>query len=68
MFYSLLVPPVPEEELPSFSDSLSIIGSVALLSPKVFSREFICASSRKVRLLGIGVGTCWEAELPSNVI
>ena len=68
MLLSQEVPPVSEDEPPPFSDSLSIIGSVALLSPQVFSREFIYASSRDVRLLGMGVGTCWEDEESSNVI
>lgn len=50
--------------LQSSSDSLFIKGSVALLSPIVFSREFMWVSPLKVMLLVMGVGMCWE---PSKV-
>jgi len=51
----------------SSSDSLFMIGKVAEFSFWVLSREFICTSPRKVRLLGMGVGMCYDTEQSSKV-
>ena len=68
MLLSLLEAAEPLLELQSSSLSLSIMGSVAEFSPKVFSREFIFTSPRNVKFDGMGVGTCYEADcVPSKV-